>query len=1051
MPSDKAKAIKLAKELHANIDNTKLNWKELRIELTQEKKYNELTDDFKRKKAKIFAQRNFKKVIKDVKNHQRNTIELIIPVEKTDPPTVDRLNVANQIGDINFFNYHVSFSTTGMQQTLDETGNLVSEKEVVSATEPIKHSMFLKKFEKRTAGALTGFFNNYMRKLAKSLFWVKQVNLFLTKNVRNPVALTPNFDGMLMNCFIKVVDTALKNRKDYKSDLRPRIREINQQYFNSGVTEEAIDLCCKKLKINIHVVSVLQKTWYHKHSGDSRLTVLVCSHNGHATVYRDTKDMTDFLNPKKNAKSKVTYVDGLFDLFLSDPSPIKFPVVIKDQIVAFYTYDGDLFKNRDIFFDEQDFIKNQKNEDLFGTFTLTSRYYKMLKMKYGLQDMFSNEDLYHFVKSADQYTPPWCTDLKYAEKGQAFDQDRAYMFYEKSKWYDHYQFPRMPTHFYKNSEQSRQDELLKLTGFAQVNNVFIPNHLTFLVETRFIQDEGIYSTMRLAWLKEKGATFDIIKIAWSNDKQKLDFHITLTEHQSCNLNLSKKQEECSLMGRLIPNQSSTFTSMVHCQDANEFLQLQYQLGSKVLKVDHENKIIYFYKDQEKILRGAYHVHAYILDYQQMEFAEKALSVPFENILKVKVDCIVLNRNPTLKSIANNIVKKANGKIAFDEIMKMLDDENITVNAKAFAGWHDAVIKADDAPSKWAGFHEEISIKNATTALISEVDFTHRRFISNIQLSEIPYLAALNKYNEITGAAGCGKTYKATHYNLWDYCILVPTNALRVKFHKENPTIPCMTYHMAFDTNKKKGAWVQDRHAYANYIIDECSMICKGVMDNILTHKNAMNANIILIHDRAQLAPVMPGNEDWTNPRDRYFTNAAEYKKRTWNQIYLTEQKRQTDPHFIKILTQMRTLHDQPGRGLLQMIELLKERIIPEKDVAALYQFDTEDVLIASTNVEVNRWNEILSKSAQPGELKLKYNKTKGDHVNNERVILQSEIGKDMELAFAATIHIVQGITFHDRLFISLSLLQKNNNFDNHLLYTAVSRVKSIDQLWLVKV
>ena len=65
--------------------------------------------------------------------------------------------------------------------------------------------------------------------------------------------------------------------------------------------------------------------------------------------------------------------------------------------------------------------------------------------------------------------------------------------------------------------------------------------------------------------------------------------------------------------------------------------------------------------------------------------------------------------------------------------------------------------------------------------------------------------------------------------------------------------------------------------------------------------------------------------------------------------------------------------------------------------------------------------------------------------------MQSEQLACQELAFAATVHIVQGITFTDRLFISLSLLKKENNFDPHLLYTAVSRVKSIDNLYLVRV
>ena len=107
-------------------------------------------------------------------------------------------------------------------------------------------------------------------------------------------------------------------------------------------------------------------------------------------------------------------------------------------------------------------------------------------------------------------------------------------------------------------------------------------------------------------------------------------------------------------------------------------------------------------------------------------------------------------------------------------------------------------------------------------------------------------------------------------------------------------------------------------------------------------------------------------------------------------------------------------------------------------------------MIASTNEEVDRWNALLLKQSKKGQLTLKYTKTTRKYVNNERVIGQTEKEANQELAFASTVHIVQGLTFPDRLFISLSLTEKRNNFDNHLLYTAVSRVKSLDQLYLVK-
>jgi len=283
-------------------------------------------------------------------------------------------------------------------------------------------------------------------------------------------------------------------------------------------------------------------------------------------------------------------------------------------------------------------------------------------------------------------------------------------------------------------------------------------------------------------------------------------------------------------------------------------------------------------------------------------------------------------------------------------------------------------------------------------------------------------------------------------------MLVPTNSLRVKFKEENPEMPCMTYHLAFNANTKKGEFRPERVAYSTYIIDEASMICKGVMNNNLTDKNALNANMVLIHDRAQLAAVTPENKHWEDPKTRYFTYGKEYKKRNWFKIHLTKQMRQNDPRFIGILTKMRAMQDECG-SLPKMIELLKDRIITEKEALELYRMDTKDIVIASTNDEVDRWNQILLKQAKPGELKLKYTTNGKEHVNNERVIMQKEEDRleSQVLAFGSSIHVVQGLTFTDRLFISLSMLRPNCNFDPHLFYTAVSRLKDIENLYLVKV
>ncbi|MDR3477199.1 MAG: hypothetical protein P4M14_04135, partial [Gammaproteobacteria bacterium] len=214
----KAKAIKLAKELNAPIPKN-ADWKALAQEYEQEKRYNALVDFFNQEKAKIFQVRktkvSMKNLMNEVKNHKRNRIEMQIKVEPTDPPTVTRDSVQNAIDGVNFDDYTVAFSVTITKQTLDEYGNLESETDETSPEEPIANKEFLKKYERRTVGALTGFFNNYMVKLSKSLAIVQHINLILTKRVKKPQRLMPLKEAMTTNCLIDIVDGAVKKRKEY--------------------------------------------------------------------------------------------------------------------------------------------------------------------------------------------------------------------------------------------------------------------------------------------------------------------------------------------------------------------------------------------------------------------------------------------------------------------------------------------------------------------------------------------------------------------------------------------------------------------------------------------------------------------------------------------------------------------------------------------------------------------------------------------------------------------------------------------------------------------
>jgi hypothetical protein len=871
--------------------------------------------------------------------------------------------VKNFIIDKNIDDFHLSF------QVIMQDGEARPD-------ELIRQPNVLKKLNGKNAkGALEGFLNNYLKKMIRSQDNQPfQIVLTFIRKVTERSPLSKGKNGTF-NCLLNIIKDHFKSLKDNKEQI---INNLNDKYFADGVGEEAIDDICNQLKINIAVYSLSNEVWYEYFKDEKKKTFIVLDHDTHYTKFEPDVNLLE-------AKiKKIVYLHDVETAFLENKDPVKYPFVDNDKSVsAFITTDGTIYKRETIFYDQIDFDKNKDNLDLAKTLTLTARYTKEKTKQYNIERYWNDEKLFNFVKAADFHSKYWCTTPDY-ENGFMIDQNRAYMQYKQCQLYNHYQFPRQPTHFFKVVDQSYNNKILNLTGFIQISNVCVPPELEYLIRTFYLQNDAVYTSPELKFFSELGITFDIKSVAFSHSKQDIDFSIVPTEWQEDSPIFDQKRIENSIMGSLIM-QSKDYVSAVACKDKLEFQQLRYDLKDKIVDIDFDKNIIKYVTETKKLIKGAFHIHAYILAYQQIQFLKKVLTIPFKNIMKIKVDAVI-------------------SRIPFENF-----DHNL---------WH------------------ETETKKVQTPLISDIDFSRVKpeggeLICDDRLLESQFI-------EITGDAGTGKTFEATHFPVRDFCMLVPNNNLKIKFKKENPEMPCLTYHKAFQiTVGKNKVNPMPPPKYKTYILDECSMICKGVMNRILTHPFALDANIIIIHDPAQLNPVMPSSKGWKD-KFPYFRYGEEYKARNWFKIHLTEQKRQTDEELKRRLDLVRNMHCSDDK-----VELFKDRIISKEEVKSLYRYDTEDLVLASTNEVVDEWNKILSKGAP--SLKVKYTRSTKKYAMNERLIGQKSIGNDQELAFASTIHLVQGLTFLDRIFLS----QTSLDFDPHLFYTACSRAKTLDQIYLI--
>ena len=323
---------------------------------------------------KIQHKRRMANTLQQINKSPKGQILVDLPLAQDDPPMIDASPLSKL--NVNLKDYTMSFAITTTHQTLDEDGNLANQVQSTSPYSPITQAQVAKRLgTKDGMNVLIAFLNNYMRKMLKSMTFVDMVHIKLIKKITAPRKLTPNFDGMKTNCVIDIVSELLKTRSNYKTKLQPRLQALNEKYFDTGVGEAAIEEICKAVRVNITVISILKEEWFDCFVGETQKSIIICSHNGHATFYDPKKDA--FVADDK--VKKIKYSNDPESHFMKNSEPIKYPVVINDQIVAYHLPDGTMYKSKDIFFDDDDYKKNKSNMELTHVYTLVSRYYHELK------------------------------------------------------------------------------------------------------------------------------------------------------------------------------------------------------------------------------------------------------------------------------------------------------------------------------------------------------------------------------------------------------------------------------------------------------------------------------------------------------------------------------------------------------------------------------------------------------------------------------------------------------------------------------------------------
>ena len=272
-----------------------------------------------------------------------------------------------------------------------------------------------------------------------------------------------------------------------------------------------------------------------------------------------------------------------------------------------------------------------------------------------------------------------------------------------------------------------------------------------------------------------------------------------------------------------------------------------------------------------------------------------------------------------------------------------------------------------------------------------------------------------------GAGGNGKTY----YNIFLDTGLV--NKVYVAHSNKLNTGKVNEYYKKF--NKKLSVSLHNRllsgsyqkydtTMYSNYIIDECSMIDEE-------EKKAMFENckgkIIMCGDIGYQLPPIHGKE----MNEEGFDNVIE----------LPKNYRFKDEETLTFMNKFRTYIEE--KKSLNYMDLGLQ-IITKEELKSKYK--KEDMILAVTNKQNDQFTKMFSHIK-----KYKVTENRREFKNGD--IVYKKPNQPCELRHGYTIHSVQGEDYEGNIYIAQMC---NHYCMNKLFYTAISRTRSLSQIYIIK-
>lgn len=305
------------------------------------------------------------------------------------------------------------------------------------------------------------------------------------------------------------------------------------------------------------------------------------------------------------------------------------------------------------------------------------------------------------------------------------------------------------------------------------------------------------------------------------------------------------------------------------------------------------------------------------------------------------------------------------------------------------------------------------------------------YISNLNDNDKPYIFAKprNSFNKELhiGAGGNGKTHKNLIDNgLVKVLYLSPSWKL-ARNKQDEYGVKVNVWANAICEDPAKLVFIK---SYNVLVIDEVSMMSEESKNYLF--ETYSNMKLIFCGDIGYQAPCITGDEMNHSGFDNIVKNNDNYRCK--------------DSNLKSILDNLRLMieHDKSASYINSYIvdEFRKMgKIINVDTLKSMYK--VEDMILTGTNILKDYFTGLFT-----GKLPVeKYYITKNNRIysNGEIIIGEKPLDCTCEIRHSFTTHSIQGETAHHKLYIDSSKM-----FNSRLFYTALSRAKTLDQIFIIE-